>query len=87
MRTRAAGLPRSAWGTAVAHFGIAVSLLGIVSAGTWGTERIVALKPTQTVSLSGYDLTFDGLVQQAGPELQRSWWRSSPCAAAACRSA
>jgi len=64
---RAAGLPRSAWGTAVAHFGIAVSMLGIVGAGTWGTERIVALKPSQTVSLSGYDLRFGGLINKPGP--------------------
>src|SRR5471032_1250120 len=67
VRMRAAGLPRSTWGTAVAHFGIAVSMLGIISAGTWGTESIVALKPAQTVSLSGYDLSFDGLVQRPGP--------------------
>jgi cytochrome c-type biogenesis protein CcmF len=67
VRARAAGLPRSAWGTAVAHFGIAVSMLGIICAGTWGTELIVAVKPSQTVSLSGYDLTFDGLAQQRGP--------------------
>ncbi|HTT47296.1 MAG TPA: heme lyase CcmF/NrfE family subunit [Pseudolabrys sp.] len=67
VRTRAAGLPRSAWGTAVAHFGIAVSMLGIISAGTWGTERIVAVSPGQTVSLSGYGLTFDGVTQQTGP--------------------
>ena len=65
--TRAVGLPRSTWGTAVAHFGIAVSMLGIISAGTWGTERIVALKPTQAVSLSGYDLSFDGLQERTGP--------------------
>jgi cytochrome c-type biogenesis protein CcmF len=64
---RAAGLPRSTWGTAVAHFGIAVSMLGIICAATWGVERIVALKPTQTVSLSGYELSFDGLVQRSGP--------------------
>jgi cytochrome c-type biogenesis protein CcmF len=64
---RAVGLPRSAWGTAIAHFGIAVSMLGIICAATWGTERIVAVKPTQTVSLSGYELTFDGLVQRPGP--------------------
>ncbi|HZT26061.1 MAG TPA: heme lyase CcmF/NrfE family subunit [Pseudolabrys sp.] len=67
VRARAAGLPRSAWGTAVAHFGIALSMLGIVCAGTWGTERIVALKPSQTVSLSGYTLTFEGLAQRPGP--------------------
>ena len=70
--SRATGLPRSTWGTAVAHFGIAVSMLGIISAGTWGTERIVALKPAQTVSLSGYDLSFDGLVERSRPELHRA---------------
>ncbi|HWE77022.1 MAG TPA: heme lyase CcmF/NrfE family subunit [Pseudolabrys sp.] len=64
---RAGGLPRSTWGTAVAHFGIALTMLGIVGAGSWGTERIVAVKPSQSISISGYDLTFDGLRQQAGP--------------------
>jgi cytochrome c-type biogenesis protein CcmF len=67
VRTRAFGLPRSTWGTAVAHFGIAVSMLGIISAGTWGSELIVAVSPGQTLSLSGYDLTFDGVIEQAGP--------------------
>ena len=65
VRMRAAGLPRSTWGTAVAHFGIAVTLLGIVCQ-TWASERIVALKPTQVVSLADYDLTFDGIVQHSG---------------------
>jgi len=67
VRTRAAGLPRSAWGTAAAHFGIAVSMLGIIGAATWGTERIVSVSPGQTISLSGYDLTFGGLVERTGP--------------------
>jgi cytochrome c-type biogenesis protein CcmF len=67
VRARAFGLPRSAWGSAAAHFGIALTMLGIVAAGAWGSERIVALKPTQTVSLSGYEVTFDGLAQQPGP--------------------
>ncbi|MFY9685161.1 MAG: heme lyase CcmF/NrfE family subunit, partial [Pseudolabrys sp.] len=66
VRQRAAGLPRSVWGTAFAHFGIAVTLLGIVSVGTWASERIVGLKPSQFVSLSGFDLSFDGLVQRSG---------------------
>jgi cytochrome c-type biogenesis protein CcmF len=67
VRMRAAGMPRSSWGTAVAHFGIAMSMLGIICAGTWGTERIVEVKPSQIVSLSGYDLTFDGTTQEPGP--------------------
>ena len=70
VRMRAVGLPRSVWGTAVAHFGLAVTLLGIIGAATWGTERILALKPTQTVTISGYEFTFDGLVQQGGPNYQ-----------------
>ena len=64
---RALGLPRSAWGTAVAHFGIALTLLGIVGAAAWGTEKIVAVVPGQMLSLSGYDLTFDGLKREPGP--------------------
>jgi cytochrome c-type biogenesis protein CcmF len=69
VRMRAAGLPRSAWGTAVAHFGIAVTLFGIVCQ-TWASERIVALKPAQVVSLADYDLTFDGIVQHSGPNFR-----------------
>jgi len=67
VRRRATGLPRSVWGTAIAHFGLAVSMLGIIGAGTWGTERIVEVKPAQVVSLSGYDLTFDGIAPKPGP--------------------
>jgi cytochrome c-type biogenesis protein CcmF len=65
-RQRAFGLPRSVWGTALAHFGIAVTLLGIVSVTSWASERIASLKPTQTISLSGYELSFDGLAQRSG---------------------
>ena len=67
VRQRAAGLPRSVWGTAVAHFGMGVTLLGIVCVSTWASELIVAVKPSQSISLSGYDLSFDGLVQRSGP--------------------
>jgi cytochrome c-type biogenesis protein CcmF len=69
VRSRAGGLPRSTWGTAVAHFGIAVTLFGIVCQ-TWASERIVALKPTQSVALAGYDLTFDGMVEHSGPNFR-----------------
>jgi cytochrome c-type biogenesis protein CcmF len=64
---RARGLPRSAFGTALAHFGLGVSLIGIVCVSTWGAERIVSLKQKETVSLGSYDLTFDGAVSRQGP--------------------
>ncbi|HET9688626.1 MAG TPA: cytochrome c-type biogenesis CcmF C-terminal domain-containing protein, partial [Pseudolabrys sp.] len=69
---RAIGLPRSVWGTALAHFGIAVTLLGIVGVSTWASELIVAMKPKQTVSLSGYELAFEGLVQRSGPNYREA---------------
>jgi cytochrome c-type biogenesis protein CcmF len=64
---RARGLPRSAFGTMLAHFGLGVSLMGIVCAATWGEEQIVSLKPGTHVVLHGYDLHFDGMVQRHGP--------------------
>jgi cytochrome c-type biogenesis protein CcmF len=67
---RAAGLPRSAWGTAIAHFGVGVSLLGIVGETQWGAERIAAVKPGETVSLRHYDLALDGLTARRGPNYQ-----------------
>jgi cytochrome c-type biogenesis protein CcmF len=67
VRARARGLPRSTWGTAVAHIGLALTLFGIVSVTNWEKERIVAVKPGQTISLSGYDFKFDGMDKQTGP--------------------
>jgi len=64
---RAIGLPRSAWGTAFAHFGIGVTLLGIVGATAWGSERIAAIKPGDTLDLAHYRLTFDGQFNRTGP--------------------
>jgi cytochrome c-type biogenesis protein CcmF len=64
---RAAGLPRSVIGMALAHFGLGVTLLGVVCTTSWGTERIITLKPNDVVSLAGYDLTLDGLDERQGP--------------------
>jgi cytochrome c-type biogenesis protein CcmF len=64
---RAAGLPRSAWGTAFAHFGIGVTLFGIVAVTAWGSERIVAIKPGNSLDIAHYRLTFDRLFRRPGP--------------------
>ena len=64
---RAAGLPRSAWGTALAHFGIGFSLMGIVVVTAWGSERIGALKPGETIDIAHYRLTFEGVFNRPGP--------------------
>ena len=64
---RARGLPRSAWATAFAHFGMGVTLLGIVGASQWAAEQIVALQPAQTALLRHYSVTYEGLSTRDGP--------------------
>ena len=67
---RAWGLPRSAWGTALAHFGIGVTLLGIIGVTAWGSERIADVKPGGSLDVAHYRLTFEGLVHRTGPNYQ-----------------
>jgi len=64
---RAKGLPRSAWGAALAHFGLGVTLLGIVCETQWSVERIAELKPGQTITIRRYELGFDGTTVRQGP--------------------
>jgi cytochrome c-type biogenesis protein CcmF len=73
--SRARGLPRSVWGTAIAHFGVGMALLGIVAETTWNTERIVSMRPKDTVSVSSYDLSFDGLFSRDGPNYRQVYAR------------
>jgi cytochrome c-type biogenesis protein CcmF len=64
---RAAGLPRSAWGTAFAHLGLGITLLGIVGETQWGAERILSIKPGDKVTVRNYDVTFDRTFNRTGP--------------------
>ena len=64
---RAIGLPSSAWGTAFAHFGLGMTLLGIVAATAWGSERIAEMKVGDNLDIAHYRVTFTGLFNQQGP--------------------
>ena len=64
---RARGLPRSAWGTAIAHMGLGVTLLGIVGETQWGAERIAEMKPGESVSIRRTEFHFDGVTNRQGP--------------------
>jgi cytochrome c-type biogenesis protein CcmF len=63
---RARGLPRHAFGTAFAHAGLGVTLLGLAATG-WGAEKITALKPGEMVEIGPYELTFESVVPRNGP--------------------
>jgi cytochrome c-type biogenesis protein CcmF len=64
---RLAGLPRSAIGTTLAHFGMGVTLLGIVGASAWQTETVAAMRPGETVAFGRYEARFDGSTDRQGP--------------------
>ncbi len=64
---RAVGLPRSAWGTGVAHFGIGVTLFGIVAVTAWGSERIASVRPGEMIDIAHYRLSLDGIFNRPGP--------------------
>jgi cytochrome c-type biogenesis protein CcmF len=42
-------------------------LFGVIAESQWNAERIVSLKPGESVSLRGYDLMLEGLVPRKGP--------------------
>ncbi len=64
---RAAALPRSAWGTAIAHAALGVTVAGITASSAWQTERIQIMRPGDTVDLAGYTVTFQGARNIEGP--------------------
>jgi cytochrome c-type biogenesis protein CcmF len=67
MVRRLAGLPRSVFGTALAHLGLGFTVLGLVGTIFFGTEHILTMKPGQTVDVSGRLVRFDGLAGYKGP--------------------
>ncbi|MFN3673776.1 MAG: cytochrome c-type biogenesis CcmF C-terminal domain-containing protein, partial [Bosea sp. (in: a-proteobacteria)] len=66
---RAAGLPRSAWGTALAHAGVGVSVIGI-AATAWSTEAIGVLRPGQSLTSGRYTVTLESVTPRTGPNFR-----------------
>jgi cytochrome c-type biogenesis protein CcmF len=64
---RGRGLPRSAWGATFAHFGLGITLLGVIGETQWSLERVAELKPGQSISIRRYDLHFDDVATRQGP--------------------
>lgn len=64
---RLRGLPRSAFGTALAHLGLGVTVLGIVAVTAFETETVVEMKPGMSAQAGGYTLVYDGLREATGP--------------------
>jgi cytochrome c-type biogenesis protein CcmF len=64
--SRAKGLPRSAWGTALGHAGVGISVIGI-AAVAWGTESIGMLKVGESLTSGRYTVTLEAVTPRTGP--------------------
>ena len=62
-----ATLPRAAWGSAFAHAGIGIALLGVVAESGWSVERVAMLRPGDRLSIAQFDVRFNGMVERNGP--------------------
>ena len=64
---RFAGLPRSTYGTALAHAGLGVTTLGLACTLSLQAERITTMKPGDSAEIAGYQLQMDGMAPVRGP--------------------
>ncbi|MGX9966819.1 heme lyase CcmF/NrfE family subunit [Roseomonas sp. F4] len=63
---RAKGLPRAAWGAAIAHAGIGITAAGIAGMGL-AQERLASMAPGESVTLAGYEWRLDAIRDEVGP--------------------
>ena len=54
-------IPASIWGMSVAHFGIAVFIIGVTHVNVYSQEKDIRLEPGESYQLGGYDFRFDGV--------------------------
>jgi cytochrome c-type biogenesis protein CcmF len=63
---RARGLPRAAWGAALAHAGIGIVAAGMAGMGL-AQDRLVAMSPGDTTEMAGYTWRLDAVRDAPGP--------------------
>ena len=60
------------WGMQLAHFGLAVFVVGVTMVSNYQEERDVRMEPGDTVSVGGYQFKFLGVREAEGPNYQAS---------------
>jgi cytochrome c-type biogenesis protein CcmF len=63
---RLVGLPRTAFSTALAHFGLGVTVIGIVTASSWQLELVTTMQPGTSKPLGNYIVQFEGVDNRQG---------------------
>lgn len=65
--SRAVGLPRSAYGMSLAHFGLAVFIVGAVGETYFSHEVVRYAAPGDRIEIAGHTVQFNGVTERAGP--------------------
>ena len=60
---RLVGLPRSAFSTALAHFGLGVTVIGIVAATAWQLELVTTMPAGTSKTLGEFTVAYNGAKQ------------------------
>lgn len=63
---RARGLPRAAWGAAIAHAGVGIVAAGIAGMGL-AQDKLVAMAPGDSTEMAGYTWRLDAVRDSPGP--------------------
>src|SRR5882724_3072023 len=64
---RLQSVPRATYGMLLAHFGVAVFVVGVTMVKGYESEKDVRMEPGDTVELGGYTFRFDGVRDVTGP--------------------
>ncbi|RDE10452.1 heme lyase CcmF/NrfE family subunit [Pelagibacterium lacus] len=79
--SRLRGLPRTAWSTAIAHFGLGVTVIGVVCASAFQTEIVTSMRPGETAQIAGYSISYQGEEEVSGPNYvaeRGTFWIDAP---------
>ena len=72
---RLSNLPRSSYGSMIAHLGLGILVIGVVATSAWRAERISSMTEGETAEFAGYQLRFDDLESRQGPNYQEIFGR------------
>jgi cytochrome c-type biogenesis protein CcmF len=64
---RAKALPRSAWGTFIAHAGLGIAVAGMTGTSGWTEERVELLRAGETITVAGYTAELRDVKEVQGP--------------------
>ena len=82
---RATGLPRSTWGTAIAHSGVAMSMLGIICCGYLGHGTHHRGETNSDRFAFGLRVFLRRASCRGRVRITTRWWQGSPCEVPGCR--